>query len=189
MMQKLWQKKLKLNYSAGVFDIVQFGSSVIEGKEARDIDIAVIFDRISIKGQLNEAQEIKKQLKRFTGLEIHVSSFDLYSLFDKSNFSREGIIFYGKSLLSGDYFSERFGLKSLVQIRYSLQKLKKKGKVQFHYMLQGKKGKYGLLRKYNGALIGPGIIEIAPEYEEIFVKAVKETISDFSVSKILAGKT
>ena len=32
MTQKLWQQKLELNYSKDVFDIVQFGSSVIEGK-------------------------------------------------------------------------------------------------------------------------------------------------------------
>ena len=61
MMQKLWQEKLKLNYSKNVFDIVQFGSSVIEGENPRDLDIAVIFQKIPLKEQLEEAQKIKKQ--------------------------------------------------------------------------------------------------------------------------------
>ena len=62
MTQKLWQKKLKLNYSKDVFDIVQFGSSVIEGEAPNDIDIAVIFNKIPLKDQLNQAQKIKIQI-------------------------------------------------------------------------------------------------------------------------------
>ena len=77
MMQKLWQQKLKLSYSKEVIDIVQFGSSVIEGKEYRDIDIVVIFENIPFKEQLNQAYEIKIQLKAFADREIHISQFDL----------------------------------------------------------------------------------------------------------------
>lgn len=187
-MQKLWQKKPRLNYSQNVFDIVQFGSSAIEGKEYRDIDIAVIFDRIALKDQLNEAQEIKKQLNDLVKKEIHITSFDLYSLFDKSNFSKYGIIFHGKSLISGNYFIEKFGLKPIIQISYSLRKLKKKDKVRFHYTLRGRKGKYGMLRKYKGKLVHPGLIELAPEHEDIFVNSIKEVISDFAIKRILAEK-
>ncbi len=189
MMQKLWLKKQKLKYSTNVIDVVQFGSSVIEGKDARDIDIAVIFNKIPLKNQLEEAQEIKKQLKKLTDMEIHISSFDLYSLSDGSNFSRNGIMFYGKSILSGKYFIEKLGLKPRIQISYSLQKLKKKDKVKFHYMLQGRKGKYGLLRRYGGVLINPGIIEIMPEHEYIFVNAVRKHISEFSIRRIFIEKS
>ena len=48
-MQKLWQTKLKLQYSKEVLDIVQFGSSVLEESNPKDIDIAVIFDKTPIK--------------------------------------------------------------------------------------------------------------------------------------------
>ena len=185
MMQKLWQKKLKLNYSKNVVDIVQFGSSVIEGKEARDIDIAVIFNKIPLRKQIDEGYEIKKQLRKLLDKEIHISSFDLYSLFDVSNFAREGIIFYGRSLITGNYFAKKFGLLPKVQISYSLEKLKKKDKVRFHYMLRGKKGKYGMLRKYGGKLVKPGTIEIFPEYGEVFINKIKEVILDFEVKKIL----
>jgi len=186
MTQKLWLKKPKLNYSKDVFDIVQFGSSVIENREPNDLDIAVIFYKISLKEQLNQAQEIKKQLKEISEIPVHVSSFDLYSLFDKSNFARENILFYGKSIISGNYFSEKFGLKPSIQIFYSLKDLEKKEKIRFNYLLNGKKGNYGLLRKYKGKLLKPGLIEIFPEYEEIFINSIKKITKDFKAVKTLS---
>ena len=54
MMRFLWQKKPELNYSKDVFDIVQFGSSVKEGENPNDLDIAVIFNKIPLKEQLNQ---------------------------------------------------------------------------------------------------------------------------------------
>lgn len=187
MMQKLWQEKLKLNYNKEVLDIVQFGSSVIEEKIPNDIDIAVIFNKISLKEQLNEAQEIKKQLEKLSEKPIHINSFDLYTLFDKSNFAKENILFYGKSLINKDNFAKRFGLNPKIQIYYSLQKLRKKDKIRFNYMLNGKKGEYGLLRKYNGSLLKPGLIEINPEFEDIFVNAIKEFKTEFKTKKLLVA--
>lgn len=183
-MQNLWQKKPKLNYNENIFDIVQFGSSVIEKRDANDLDVAVIFKKTSMKEQLLEAQKIKKQLKEYCEIPIHISSFELESFFDKSNFSREGILFYGISLLSGDFFAKKFGLTPRLQISYSLISLKKKDKVRFHYQLQGKGGKYGLLRKYGGKLLEPGLIAISPTHEEIFVQAVKKITSEFKVQRV-----
>ena len=185
MMQKLWQKKLKLNYSEDIFDIVQFGSSVIEGKIPDDIDIAVIYFKIPLKEQLNQSQEIKKQLESFSDKQIHINSYDIYSFFDKSNFAKEGILFYGKSFIHGDNFAKRFGLYPKIQIEYSLENLKKKDKIRFNYMLSGKKGKYGLLRIYNGKLLKPGIIEIEPESEHIFLHKIKVFNINFKIKKIL----
>lgn len=184
-MQKLWLKKLKLNYSKDVLDIVQFGSSVEEGKMPNDIDIAVIFNKISIKEQLTQAQDIKKQLEKYSELPIHVTSFDLYSFFDSSNFAKESILFVGKSLIYNDNFSIRFGFNPKIQIFYVLNKLKKKDKIRFNYMLNGKKGMYGLLRKYNGNLLKPGLIEINPEYEKVFVEAIKEFHIEYEIRRIL----
>ena len=190
-MQKLWQQKLKLNYSKDIIDIVQFGSSVIEGKEYRDIDIAVIFKNVPFKEQLDQAYEIKKQIAHSVdnGKEVHISQFDFYSLFDTSNFAREGILFYGKSLLTEKDFALRFGLRPVLQILYSLEKFEKKDKVRFHYLLRGKGGKYGLLREHGGKLVKPGLIEIAPEYEEVFVKAIGEIIKDFEVRKVFVAES
>jgi len=184
-MQKLWQEKLKLNYSKDIFDIIQFGSSVMEGSNPNDIDIAVIFHKIPIKEQLLQAQKIKKQLENLSDIPIHVSPFDLYSFFDKSNFAKDNILFYGKSLISGKYFARNFGLNPKVQISYFLNDLKKKDKVRFHYMLKGKKGNYGLLRVHGGELVSPGVIEVIPEFENLFVESIKKITKRFKIKKIL----
>lgn len=185
MMQKLWLKKLKLNYSKDVFDIVQFGSSVMENSSPNDIDIAVIFQKIPLKNQLSQAQEIKKQLQKESNIPVHIKSFDLYSFFDEANFAKEGILFYGKSLIFKDYFAKRLGFSPKIQISYSLEKLEKKDKVRFHYMLKGKKEEYGLLKKYGGGLLKPGLIEIYPEHENMFITSIKKIISNFKSRKIL----
>lgn len=184
MIHKLWQEKLELNYSDKLFDIVQFGSSVIEDKKFNDIDIAVIFEKISLKQQLDESQKIKRQLEKFVKVQIHIKSFDLYSFFEKGNFAKENILFYGKSLITNKLFAKKFSLNPKLQISYDLSKLKKKDKVRFHYMLQGKNKKYGLLRKFNGELLKPGLIEIMPEYELIFVENIKKIIAEFEIIKI-----
>jgi len=187
MMQKLWQIKPKLEYSREVFDIVQFGSSVICEKEFRDVDVAVIFKGLSVGKQVDEAYKLKKQLEKLVGKKVHISNYDFYSLFDVGNFAREGIVFYGRSIISGKYFTEGLGFKPRIQIFYSLRKLDKKDKIRFHYMLKGKGKKYGLLRKHGGKLVSPGLIEISPEHEKIFTDAIKEIISEFGIKRVLVG--
>ena len=183
MTQKKSQKKLELNYSDKVIEIIQFGSSVIVGKIPNDIDIAVIFKKISLKEQLDESQKIKAQLEKHFDKPIHINSYDLYSFFDKGNFAKDSILFYGKSLISRRYFSEFFGMHPWLQISYSLAKLEKKDKVRFNYLLNGKAGNYGLLREYGGKLLNPGLIEIFPEYEELFIQALKEITNEIKINK------
>mgnify|MGYP001576388634 CR=1 FL=1 len=101
------------------------------------------------------------------------------------NFSKENILFYGKSIVSGDYFAKFFGLSPRIQISYSLRGFKKKEKVKFHYMLKGKKREYGLLRKHGGELLKPGLIEVFPEHEEIFSSSIKKLTLNFKIRKIL----
>ena len=183
MTLKLWLKKFRLDYSKDIFDIVQFGSSVMEDSKSNDADIAVIFQKIPLNEQLNQAQEIKKQLQKISELPIHIKSFDMYSFFDISNFAKENIFFYGISLISKEFFSKKIGLTPKIQISYSLKDLEKKDKIRFNYMLNGKKGKYGLLKKYGGGLICPGLIGISPLHEDIFVNSIKKFISNFKVNK------
>jgi len=183
-MQKKSQEKQKLLFNENIIDVVQFGSSVIKEKPVNDIDIAVIYKKISLKEQLNHSQKIKKQLEKGFNLPIHIKSFDLYSLFDKGNFAREGILFYGKSLITKEYFVKLFGLIPKIHFTYNLSDLDKKDKVRFNYLLNGKKGKYGLLREYGGKIIAPGIIEIIPEYEKIFFDAMKEITPSLEMKKV-----
>ena len=185
MTQKLWQKKLKLIFNKEVIDIVQFGSSVIEGKEPKDIDIAVIFNKIPIKDQLLESQKIKRQLEKHAEKPIHITILDYYSLLDNANFAREGILHQGKSIITGDSFSKQLlSLEPRTYIHYSLNNLKKKDKIRFNYMLSGKQGLYGLLRKYKGKLLKPGLIEIPPEFEEIFISSIKKFNIEFKINKV-----
>jgi len=188
MMQKLWQIKPKLSYSADILDIVQFGSSVEEGREPNDIDIAVIFKAIPLREQLNQSQEIKKLIQKFVSIPVHIKSFDFYSFFNKGDFAKESILFYGKSLLTGGCFSEIFGITPKIQIRYNLKDLRKKDKVRFNYLLNGKGGKYGLLKKYNGELIAPTLIQISPENENIFINSLKKITYKFVAEKIFLLK-
>jgi hypothetical protein len=164
---------------------VQFGSSIMEEATPNDIDIAVIFQKTPLKEQLNQTQQIKNQLRKETNLPIHVNAFDLYSFFHEGNFTKDNILFYGKSIISKDYFSKIFGLTPRIQINYELKGLKKKDKVRLHYALRGKKGNYGLLKKYGGSLLNPGLIEVHPEHENIFTEAIKKITSKIKTKKIL----
>ncbi len=183
-MQKLWLEKLKLNYSPNVIDIVQFGSSIFENSNPNDIDIGIIFNKISLSKQLEETQNIKKQLQNKTKLKIDAKPYDLYSLLNPSNFAREGIIFYGKSLITHKEFSKIFGITPKLRIKYDLSNLEKKDKIKFNYTLSGKQKKYGLLKKYNGKLIAPKIIEINPEHENIFIQKLKTITNKLEITKI-----
>lgn len=185
MTYRLWQKKLKLDYDKRVFDIVQFGSSVIEDNDPKDIDIAVIFTSMPIKDQLIESQKIKRQIETVADREVHIKSYDLYNLFDQANFAREGIIFYGKSIITADYFAKTLGFNPRIQILYRLEKLDKKTKIRFHYMLRGRQKQYGLLKKYGGKLICPGLIEILPEHEKIFIQAIETITKNYEKKNIL----
>lgn len=185
MTHKLWQKKLELLYSKSVIDIVQFGSTTQEGENPRDLDIAVIFRSIPLKQQLEEAQSIKKQLEKESTLPIHIKAFDTELLFDESNFAKESILMFGMSLIQKKPFAHQLGLSPHVQIGYALKGLAKKDKIKFNYLLNGKGGKYGLLRKYDGSLIKPGLIEVPPSAEKVIIEKLKKITSDLKVQRML----
>jgi len=42
-----------------------------------------------------------------------------------------------------------------------------------------------LLRKYKGKLISPGIIEILPEYEDIFLESMKKITENIKIKRVL----
>jgi len=63
--------------------------------------------------------------------------------------------------------------------------VKRRTSKKFNYMLSGKNKKYGLLRKYNGKIVKPGMIEIFPEYGDLFIDNIKKITSHFELKKIL----
>ena len=189
MTQKLWQKKMKLNYSKNVIDVVQFGSSIFKDSTPKDIDIAVIFKNIPLKEQLIEKQKIKKQIEKYVELPVHMESFDFYSFFNRGNFARNGILFYGKSLINKKDFAENFGLMPRLRISYVLKNLEKKDKVRFNYLLNGKKDSYGLLRKYGGKILYPGIVEINPQDENLFINKMRKITNNIFIERIFVNLT
>ncbi len=184
MIQYHWQKKPVLKYNHDVMDIVQYGSSIIKSEEPNDIDIAVIFRKTPLKQQLEESQRIKMQLEKFTDKPIHIKNFDMETLFNKGNFARESIMFYGKSIITGKYFAEELGLKPMLQAKYSLEGLEKKDKVRLHYALKGKGNYKGFLEKHNGQMIGPGIVVVPPEYEVLLLKKIKAITENYNTIKV-----
>ena len=54
-------------------------------------------------------------------------------------------------------------------------------------MLSGKGGEYGLLREHKGELLKPGLIEINPEFKNIFINSIKEYKVDFKVKSVMLG--
>lgn len=187
-MYKLWQKNLELKFSNSVIDIVQYGSSIIEGSKPNDIDICVFYiPNIKLEKQLEESQKIKVQIKKIIDLPIDIKSFTLNGFFESSNFAKESILLYGVSLVTKNQFVDSLGLKSRIQIKYNLSKLEKKDKIRLNYYFSGKK-KNGFLDKIGGKIISPGLIEILPEYENIILDKIKEFTKDFEIKKILVLK-
>jgi len=185
-MLDIFQKKLKLHYSSNVLDVVLFGSSVLEGSSPNDLDIAVVFGNgVSVKTQLEEGQKIKKQIMEITSLPVQIQNYTLESLFKESNFAREGILFYGISLLDRKFFSLRLGLKPVLRINYILSDLEKKEKIRFNYLLNGKAGSYGMLRKHGGRIVAPGVLETEPKNELIFTSEMKKITPKIKIERIL----
>ena len=127
---------------------------------------------------------MKKQIEKLTSFPVQVESFDLESFFQEGNFARQGIMFHGKSILNGKYFAEKFGMVPKLRVSYVLKNLEKKDKVRFNYLLSGKQGNYGLLKRYGGKLIYPGVIETSSDNEKVFVEKMKKITDKINVEKI-----
>ena len=55
-------------------------------------------------------------------------------------------------------------------------------------VIKWKKGNYGLLRKYGGKIINPGVVETMPENEKIFLEQMRKITKNLSVERIFAVK-
>jgi hypothetical protein len=52
-------------------------------------------------------------------------------------------------------------------------------------MLRGRQKQYGLLKKYGGKIISPGLIEIMPEHENIFIEAIETITKNYEKKNIM----
>ena len=186
-MYKLWQTKPELEYpKTKIIDIIQHGSST-KTNNPNDIDIAIIYKNTPIKEQLTETQKIKMQLEKHTDKPIHTTPYDYNTFFDEGNFAMHNILLEGRSIITGKYFAEKLGFTPHTEIKYTLKGKEKKEKIKFNYTLNGKQKKYGLLKKYGGTIIAPGLIRIKPEHEQIF-KEKLEKQTKITTTKTLIKK-
>src|SRR3989344_822837 len=112
---------------------------------------------------------------------------NVFDIIQFGSSTRENNLFHGISLIDKKFFSEKLRFIPKIQIYYSLERMGKNEKIKFNYMLSGRGGKYGLLKKYNGNLIRPGLVEISPNYENIFIEKISALTKKFRIKKVLVS--
>src|SRR3989338_1581490 len=170
MMFKKLRKKLDLNWikKNDVWDIVVYGSYVRGKTDARDIDIALILNKItSVKKKMVLCQELRAALSD-KGYSMDVKAVDIRDLMNVSFLAREAILAEGRSLLRKDYLAERFGFKNFAIIEYGLKNLTPAKQKMFYYALQGRKRGTGILARIGGRIISKGVLQVpVRHYEEV----------------------
>lgn len=165
-----WPKKWDSRWikENNIWDIVVYGSYVRGKSKAKEIDIAVILDKIiPVKRKWDLNQELKKKID-LKDKTLDIKTLDLKDLINPGNLNREAILAEGYSLIKKDYIAERFGFKAIAQVEYSLNKLTPAKQKMFYYTLQGRKKGTGILSRLGGRIISKGILEVpTKEYEEI----------------------
>ena len=170
MMFKKLRKKLDLNWikKNDVWDIIVYGSYVRGKTDARDIDIALILNKItSVKKKMVLCQELRAALSD-KGYSMDVKAVDIRDLMNVGFLAREAILAEGRSLLRKDYLAERFGFKNFAIIEYSLKNLTPAKQKMFYYALQGRKRGTGILARIGGRIISKGVLQVPViHYEEV----------------------
>ena len=170
MMFKKLRKKLDLNWikKNDVWDIVVYGSYVRGKTDARDIDIALILNKItSVKKKMVLCQELRAALSD-KGYSMDVKAVDIGDLMNVGFLAREAILAEGRSLLRKDYLAERFGFKNFAIIEYGLKNLTPAKQKMFYYALQGRKRGTGILARIGGRIISKGVLQVPViHYEEV----------------------
>ena len=87
-----------------IFDIVVYGSLVKGKTSARDIDLAVIFLKGTLRERLDKVQDIKSRIKPRVSKELDIKQMLLQDLFSSDFLARTGILLEGKSLFTGKNF-------------------------------------------------------------------------------------
>ena len=92
---------------------------------------------------------------------------DIFSILENENEILKDI-FCSESLINERPFIERFGFKTFVEFKYSLENLKQSDKMMFNYALVGRRGMKGVLHELNGMRIAKGVVLIPKENEKKF---------------------
>lgn len=167
---KLKSKKFK---NKDIFDIILYGS-VIKGKiEARDIDILIIFNELSLNKRAEIAQRFKEKIA--SGInKLDIKTINLSELFDSDFLARQAVLAEGCSLVYDMPLSEKIGFLSYILFTYNLKNLNHNEKTRFTYSLIGRNKNKGVLKKLNAKPLGKGVVLLPIENSLIFEDFLKE---------------
>lgn len=138
-------------------DIILFGSSARGKENPRDWDILVLFEK-----EIDKTAEysVRKELEEdYTNISI-ISKTEK-SILEESFDAREGILFEGKSLVSGKRFAQRYGFLSFGAFKYNFEGWSKLKKTKFYYALNGRGKENGIARQLDCVKLSDSLI-LAP---------------------------
>ena len=162
------RKKLDLSWikANNIWDIAVYGSFARGKSESRDIDIAVIMDKItSVKEKMEISQKIRHMISE-KKINFDVKVVDMNDFLNPGFLAREAIFAEGYSILKNDYVAERFGFTAVAIMEYSLKGLSPSKQKMFYYALQGRKKGTGILAEKNGRIVSKGVVQIPTRYYE-----------------------
>ena len=169
-----------------IFDIVLYGSALKGADSPHDLDIAVIFRSGTLSQRLLKIQYLKKKIK--LSQKIDIKGILLEELFQESFFARSGIFFEGISIFTGKPFAYKIGFVGRTLFNYTLRDKSHAQKVKFNYLLSGRDGT-GLIKKFDGKHLGPGIVLIPSPHCLKFEEILKRNQIKYSKNNILAEPT
>lgn len=156
-----------------VDDIIVFGSIVRGKNKPQDIDVVVVF-----KNKVNKNMEykIRKELeKNYNNISI-ISKTKKYLLSNDFD-AREGVLFEGISLLSGEMINNNYGFSSLGMFKYNFKGWDQLKKTKFYYALNGRADHKGILESLECIKLSDNLI-LAPLNK---VESVKEFLDSWNI--------
>lgn len=169
-----------------LFDITLFGSSVKGKQKPRDIDIAAVYTKGSLRERLDKLRGMKKKIRAlFPNIEIDAFTILLEELFQPGFFARSGVFLEGISLLDGKPLAEKMGFKAYSLFTYTLEKLPHTKKVTFNYLLAGRGTLKGMIAHCHGERLVSGAVKIPIEKSIEFEDVLKMHKINYKKKNIL----
>lgn len=166
-----------------IFDIVLYGSAITGKREARDVDLLLLFKSETLKRRAEIAQELKEVLAVENP---DVKTLNLPELFGSDFLARQALLVEGYSLLHDAPFSERLGFRGGVMFTYSLKSLGHNKKTRFTYALSGRQGE-GIREKLGIESLGRGAVLVPVENSSIFESFLQQWDAAYEKKKVLVS--
>lgn len=168
-----------------IFDIVLYGSATTGKREARDVDLMLLFKSEALKGRAEIAQGLKEALAG-TVENLDVKTLNLPDLFASDFLARQALLVEGYSLLHDAPFSELLGFKGRVMFTYSLKNLNHNKKTRFTYALSGRHGE-GIREKLSIESLGRGAVLVPVENSSVFESFLLQWDVTYEKKKVLVS--